>query len=687
MSGLFAPLKDHTRWALWLPVAIAAGIAIYFSLPAEPPLWAGIVSLGWAVGLLILHAILRRYTQRHELLLWLACWAVGGVALGFAAGVFRTASIAHVVLPEQVGPLMVRGTVMTVEDRGDTGIRLILDRVDLWRYPLEKTPPSLRLTVRTGAENVVPGDLVSVRAALSPPPRPVYPGGYDFARSAYFNHIGAVGYATGPLRVLQHSEAREVGFRRAIERHRHRLTERIYAALEGDPHPSVPGIAAALLTGEVGRIEKADLNSLRASGLGHILSISGLHMVLVTSIAFVGLRWLLALIPALALRFPIKKWAAAASIVIGAYYLMISGLPTPAERSYIMVCFYFIAVLCDRLNTPMRPIALAAALLLLLLPESLLDPSFQMSFAAVIGLCAYFQKNEEEAAPLPRWDIVSRITGHLWGIAMASVVASLATAPFGFYHFGQFAVYGLLANMFAIPLASILIMPAGFLALVLMLLGLEKLPLLVMAKGIDGMMAISDLTGLLPFSMLRLPHLDIVPLVLIVLGGLWICLWQQRVRWFGVVPLALGILLFMISSSPNLVLDERGRLYAIRDEKAGMAVPSRVYARYARDYWMRAYGLDSTVRFDELPRDHPLYSCTSSTCHWQAGGLKLVRGEACEAADLMILTVQAECPLAGRLITPGDLKAGGTHAIWVKDGQITVRTVTQLRGRRGWTQP
>jgi competence protein ComEC len=509
---------------------------------------------------------------------------------------------------------------------------------------------------------------------LSPPPRAVFPNGYDFARMVYFEQIGAVGFAINTPRILVPSNDTQL-----FEAHRNRITQHIYTALGDSPYA---GIAAAMITGESGRIEEETLVSLRASGLGHILSISGLHMVLASSILFVGARMLLALFPFIVLHYPIKKWAAGAAIIASFYYLLIAGAPVSAERSFLMSCLFFIAIMLDRTNTPMRPIALAAMLLLLLRPESILGPSFQMSFAAVVALCAYFQDPEPSAIS---FHPVYKVWRHLRDIAVASLVAGTATAPFAFYHFGQYAVFGLLANMFAMPVASFIIMPAGVLALLAMPFALESLPLQFMALGVEGMMWISDKTTALPFSTLNLPHMYSTALILIVVGGLWICLWEKRLRWFGFAPIAIGIILYSLQRTPHVVLDEKGKLFAIKDSAYGMVVPTRTHARYARQYWTKAFGLDGMTRFSELPKNHPLSDCSAESCHWEINGITFYRGAECEAVDVLILTEEIDCSGKQYTITLQDLFTNGTYAFWVKKGGLKVKSVEPLRGIRGWT--
>lgn len=662
-------MRSNRSLALWLPVALAAGIGCYFSLKTEPSAalvyTAAGVAIAWA-----LMAILFRKVLMPQRVVWLGGWAVALALLGFGVAGIKAEMMHGVRLSEEVGPIMLHGRVAAIEERTQ-GWRLVLEEVDLWKYPPEKTPPKLRIVVRTQMEEgIAPGDKIAVRVKLSPLRAPVYPGGFDFARMAYFQGIGASGFAVGPVRKLEESRGQHW-----MDRHRHRVTERITRAIGGGADSA---IASMMITSEGGAIPEETLDSLRASGLAHILSVSGLHMVLAAAIAFVGVRGLLALTP-LAQRMPVRKFAAGLAVAICGYYLLLAGSPVPAVRSYLMIALFFLAVMTDRVTTPLWPVALAAMALLIIWPESLLSASFQMSFAAVTALCAFFTREQE--APAVDGSLLWR---YAVGIALSSLVAGFATAPFAIHHFGRFAAYGLLGNMMAMPITSFIIMPMGLLALLLMPLHLETVPLVIMGKGVSFMMAISDHVAALPFSSIALPQMGLLPLLLLTLGGLWLCI--MRPLWPGFMAMAAAVVFYVLTPLPDVIIDGRGGLYAIREE-GRLLVPDRARARYARENWMRTLGIEEAVRFDKLPPEHPLSACTKQGCRWQIKGIRFVYGEACEAADVLILTSDAACAEAGRIIRPADLKASGTQAIWVRDQSVTIRTVAEIQGRRWWTEP
>lgn len=669
---------NRSRTALWLPVMLGIGIGIYFSLHTEPSQTLLYGLLGFALIWAALAFLLRAPLHPHYLAR-LTLWAIAAICFGFAIAGLRAESRQHVILAEEVGPTMLHGIVERVEDRV-SGQRLVVSSVDLWDYAKEKTPAKVRLVVRTKPNDAMPGDKIAVRVKLQPLPRPVLPGGYDFARMAYFQEIGAVGFAVSPVKVLAKQEGAFSAFNLAFEHHRQRVIYRVKQALGmGEKPQAGEAITLALLTGEGGSIPENAIESLRASGLAHILSISGLHMVLVCGVAFVALRMLLALFPPLVLRYSTKKWAAWLALLFGGYYLLLAGMPVPAVRAYFMIALFFLAVITDRTTTAMWPVTLAALLLLTLWPESLLSPSFQMSFAAVIALCAWFGQPPEPEGLDRSW--ARRLSRNIYDVAVSSLVAGFATAPFALYHFGRFAVYGMLSNVLAMPVTSIIIMPASILSLLLMPFGLESWPLELMRFGCHLLVVISDAVMALPFSTLSLPRMGLAPLVLITLGGLIICLWQGRARWLGSVPILAAFILYAGTTYPNLLLDEDGKLFAIHDEQGRLLVPNRMNARYARESWMQSLGVKQATRFDELPNHDPLYNCTKDHCEWRG----FIRSAECLPARLLVLTEEGECANSGQLITKGDLARSGTHAIWLEEEGVKIETVAENRGLRWWT--
>ena len=412
-------IAERERWALWLPVFVGVGVGIYFWLTAEPPLWLGALSVA-----LTMPAAVVAYLRQHGAM---PALAVAAVALGFAAASFQAWWVAAPILAHKLTAVVVEGRVGAVDPQPE-GTRVVLEPHHIDRLDGAPLPARVRVKLRRDEPSLLPGEWIKLRATLLPPPAPAMPGAYDFQRRAYFDRLGAVGYALGaPEKVTPPADASVSLWRHWVEAMRAAVTERIRAALPGP----TGAIAAALVTGQTHAIPPADAGAFRDAGLAHILVIAGLHMGMVAAVVFFAVRAGLALIPRIALRYPTKKWAAAAALAVTFLYLLLSGATVSSRRAFVMTGLVLLAVLVDRLSLSARAIAYAALVILLLTPEAAAGPSFQMSFAAVAGLIAFY---EAMRGRIGQWHAgagpVRRFALYLLGIAFTTVISTLATMPF-----------------------------------------------------------------------------------------------------------------------------------------------------------------------------------------------------------------------------------------------------------------
>ncbi len=691
--------QEQDRLSLWLPVFLGLGVGIYFALPVEPAWWAGAVL---AILAAALFAMIRS-SRSMPAMAGVAAAALLASALGLTAAQLRAVVVAAPVLAEKIGPVSIEGRVVFVEILpAKEGARVTLEKLRISRVEPDRTPEAVRVRLRRlPAEPLVPGDWISARAILSPPSGPVAPGGFDFQRHAYFRSLGAVGFIVGDAHVtaraaLSPQTAGAGEFWLALERLRQSLTRRIQAAVPGD----AGAISAALMTGDRSAISAPVNDAMRDSGLVHLLSISGLHVSLVAAILFVGLRGLLALVPPIALNFPIKKWTAALAIPGTLAYGVLSGMAAPTQRSVIMVAMVMLAVLADRRALSLRTLAWAAAAILLVQPESLFNPGFQMSFASVAALLAVFEATENsrrDAAERPWWR--TGIVG-VFALAVAtSIIATAATAPFAVYHFNRFAAYGLVANMIAIPLNSFWVMPWAVAAFALMPFGLEAYALVPMGLGVEATIRVAQTVAAWPGAATMMPSMPLWGLIVAVAGGLWLCLWRQRWRYAGAAFVVAGMLSAALTRPPDVLVDGEGRLLAVRTIDGGLAVSSPRAARLSRDTWLRLSGVEGGA-FDPWPRsgaadDAGRLRCDAAGCIVRAHGraVALVRDRAaliedCAMADLVLSLVPAKriCAGYGRavVIDRNDLRALGAHAVWIGEKGIEVRAANDLRGERPW---
>ena len=547
-------LAERERWFLWLPALLGGGIGAYFLLPAEPPLLP--LRLGMTAAVLALLLFGRRTVWHWPLIMVLS------VLAGVWLGAERNASVAAPVLTRPSGAVWIEGRILEVEPR-DKGHRLLLDDLRLGGLQEPETPKRIRISLPRDGEDLWPGERLRVRVMLLPPPEPAMPGAFDFARYAWFRQIGAVGYAISAAEAMPADETRD--WREAamlwLSALRQDWTRRIAAQTDG----AGGAIAAALMTGVRGPIPDSVDAAFRDSGLAHILSISGLHLTLVAGLLFFLVRAVLALHPRLALRYPIKKWAAAVALLGAVAYTLLSGAALPTLRALAMIALALIAVMLDRRAITLRAVAWAALLLLVLWPDSLLDPGFQMSFAAVTALVAAF---EHLAPKLTHWRSQAGPlqVAMLWlgGTMAASFVAGLGSSLFAAYHFNRVADYALIANLLAAPLVDFIIMPFAVLAFLLMPIGLEALALTPMVWAVDLLIALALWVAGWPDAVGTVPAMPLWGIAGITLGGLWLCLWQRRWRWLGVIGLVLGTASPWLIAQPDFLVSGDGRLLAAR---------------------------------------------------------------------------------------------------------------------------
>ena len=676
-------LEERERWFLWLPVGLGFGIMWYFALPAEPPVLAGIAAL-----LLLAAALAGRWRfaangwSPLEVVAW---FAVGAVLLGFTVATIRTQLVAAPVL-ERRGAYQIEATVLLVEDR-EQGRRLTLGQPAIEGLEPAATPAQVRVSVPPDGPVVVPGDRIRLRAMLMPPSAPVEPHGFDFARYAYFMQLGAVGYAWDPPDLISRADSRSWSL--AVSALRQSIASEISRAAPG----AAGAVAVALLTGLRGALPEHIWDEWAVAGIIHLLSISGLHMALVAGTVFFTVRVALALAPPLVLRLPAKKLAALLALIGAFGYLLISGASVPAVRSFIMTALMLLAVMVDRNPFSMRLVAFAALVLLLLQPESLVGVSFQMSFAAVAALIAVYETGAAKRGGTHGLD--GRLLLYVAGCALTTVVASAATTPFSIYHFSRFSTYGIVANLIAVPLSAVWIMPLGMLGLLLIPFGLADLCFVLMAQGIGIIIAVAAFVAELPGAALDVAQPPLVALLATVAGGLWLCLWRTPWRRLGLLGIALGGGLMLLARPPDVLVDARGQIVAVRLADGQLAISPWKRDSWITDSWLRSAGQDQATPWPPDGGDDEGLRCDALGCIVNRGGqrIALVRRpealeEDCALVDLVISYPRIEhCPNGTPLIGPEALWRSGGLALWAERGGIETLSVREVSGERPWVRP
>jgi len=673
---------ERERWFLWVPVLLGAGIGLYFWLPHEPSLIAALAPLAIAVAV--------KAVAPRSVFMTLITGSLLAITLGFALAKLRVEWVRAPVLSRQI-TTDVRGFVERVEPRVKRGQRVTMRVVSLGDERRGSYPRRVRFSTNGQASNLRPGDAIRLRATLMPPSAPALPGGFDFARQAWFDGLGGVGYARStPQPDTQAGPSPfDLQLSAVVERVRQAIGRRITAALPGQPG----AIANALITGERGGISEETNAAFRASGLFHVLSISGLHMVIMAGSVFFLVRFCLAAVPPLALRYPIKKWAAVAATAAAFGYLLISGATFATVRSVIMISIMFLAVVLDRPALALRNVVLAALVILILFPESLFNIGFQMSFAAVVGLVAFYEafRQPGERAFVGRGPH-TQLALFFVGIVLSTLVASAAVAPFAAYHFHQSQQYAVLANLFAIPLCNLVVMPAALVTLIAMPLGLEALPLWIMGLGIKGMVLVADRVGNLPGAVGRIPAMPTFAFLLMVAGGLWMALWQTRWRLLGAALIAAGIALAPTLQRPDVLIARDGSLVAVRSDNERLSAVGLRRPSYELIRWLEHDGdtrapIEATraagMRCDAVGCRALVKDVTVAVARHPAA-----LGDDCQHAKILIASFANPrgCDGPAVLIDFFAVRRGGTHAIYIEEnGRIRVETVAQTRGVRPWS--
>lgn len=676
IGGVTALLAQRGRLILWVPVCLAVGIGIYFSVPTEPEA----THYGILTGCILVMALgARMADEAFAPLVW-ACVLVGAGVL--VAGV-RAHSVAAPVLEYRYyGPI--QGRVVNIDRSSSDKMRLTLDRVVLERKSPGTTPRNVRVSLHgaQGFVDIKPGMTVVLTGHLDAPNGPVEPGGFDFGRNAWFDALGAVGYTRSPVLALEPSEN---SMSLLIFRVRMTLSQAVQSRLAG----SVGGFAAAIMTGDRSGIEQAELQALRDSNLAHLLAISGLHMGLLTGVVFMAIRGAIALVPAVALRISGKKVAAVIAIIAGAFYLALSGGTVSTQRAFVMVCVMLVAVLLDRRAISLRAVAIAATIILIWRPDSLMGPGFQMSFAATTALVAVFgafRDNGLSGRQLPRW------VQPVLAVFLSSAIAGAATAPYSAAHFNQIADYGLIANLLSVPLMGVLVMPAAVAAAVLSLIGLEWIALEAMRWGLLWILSVAEWVAGLDGSTTKVIAPDWPVLPVFTLGALFVILWSGRARLAGLNVMALAIWIWSQTERPDILISSSGGLVGV------MTVDGRVVNKpkgdgFAARNWLENDGdtVDQPqaamrAAFDGRKGDLYVERANFSLRHVSGRDQsKRVQGP-CNF-DVLVMTKDPEPALGPSctVISPKSLRKSGAVAIYTGEDGLEIVAANDLTGARLWT--
>ena len=665
---------------LLLPVFFGAGAATNFALADEPsaPALAMIAVLS-AAGMF---AAARRAAPR------LLSAGVLVFVLGMLAASFETWRAGTAMLGGEIST-RVTGRVVTIEERAGQRPRITLDVTATERPQLRYAPDRIRVTAREIPGDLAPGQAIVGVVRLLPATGPVRPDSYDFSFESYFDGIGASGFfLAGPFAAeaggapatrLQRLDARVESMRQALAAH---IRARIGGS-EGE-------IAAALVAGVRSGIPEEENEALRRTGLAHFISISGLHMALVAGTVIGGLRALFALFPAFASRFPVKKFAAVAGLVALCLYLAISGAEVAAQRSFVMFAVMLAAVLFDRAALTMRNLAISALIVLAIAPHEIMGPSFQMSFAAtaaLIGAYAWYAERRRASAADDSWRDMSLVRRGLrltllffGGLAMTSLIAGTATGLFGAWHFQRIAPLGLFANLAAMPIVTVAVMPMAVIGTLLIPLGLDAPFFLIMGKALAAVMAIAKWLA----ERSPLDEVGLIPPVAVAVLSLALAILTIATTWLraAAVPfLIAGGALILTRDMPDVLVSEDGRLVAMRMSDGRLAVNRSRPSSFTVDNWSKALMGKGIIRPAEglLPASgEHAFACSEGLClarHASGATVAFAASQpaaqaACGSARLLLIedaTAANPCGPGTHVVTKRDLARKGSAAIGFTD--------------------
>jgi competence protein ComEC len=678
LYGEFA--RQRERLVLWAPGFLGAGIALYFSLPAEPPLWPGLFFMGVLIACLVL--------ARGLAFVRGGCFLLFLVALGFCSAQVRAIAVYTPILAKEIKVSQVTGTIESVEDLpGEQGKRILLYDVTVEKLPPERTPVKLRLTVKKEDE-LKPGMRGAFLAHLNPPSPPVAPGAFDFQRYLYFQQIGGVGFI---FKVLNLSQNIQSPLAHGIENLRNAIAARIGAAVSKNEAP----MSIAFVTGQRAAITKADNTAMQNAGLSHLISISGLHIGLFSAFIFFTVRLFLACIPGMALRHPIKKYAAILAFLGACFYTMLAGASIPTDRSLITIGIAYVAILLDRSPMSLRLLACAAFLLLLVAPESLITASFQMSFAAVAALIIVFDALRPWIAKMQaQAGFFRRALFYVGSVCLTTIVATLATAPFSLFHFQQLAVYGVLGNALAVPLTSFIIMPAIILMLVLMPMHLDFMPVWALEQGMRLLLDVAHYVAALPHALIHVEAWPTSALLLVVGGLFFLGLWNGYLRFLGVIPILCAFIFIAQERQPDILVSSDFALAAYQTDDVLHASTKRKN-KFILASWERMAGLPegSSIQWPKEGVDGPM-SCDRGACRLELKQQKIsflnvpeFMGEECGWANVIISFKPlkfSRCP-SRIVIDKFDGLRNGAYALWLGPQKIEITNAQEKRGIRFWS--
>ena len=668
----------------WLVVAFAAGIGAWFAL-ADAGAWAravaaaaGSAAIGW----------LHWRDREDRALLRLAAVSLGlAFVIGLATIWLRSDMVGSAPLARPyIGPI--EGRVLAREEQpAEDRVRLTL----AIREPSSARAVKVRLNVPRDddQDGLTEGALVRTGVRLLPPAPPLVPGAYNFARRAWFEGLAATGAPYGEIVVTE--QGRQGG---TIARIQRRLSAHVRRQLGGSPG----SLAAAFASGDRGAIAPADEDAMRDAGLTHLLSISGLHVSAVIAGVYLLAIRLLALWPWLVLRVRLPVLAAALAAGAGVAYTLLTGAEVPTVRSCLGAGLVLLAVALGREPLSLRMVAIVAGIVLVFLPESLIGPSFQMSFTAVLAIVALHGAEPVRrflAAREESW--MARTSRRVLMLFVTGVVIEAVLTPVVLFHFHRSGIYGAFANVLAIPLTTFVAMPLIALSLALDLVGLGAPVWWLAGQSLALLIGIAHFVSGQPGAVRLMPQIGLGAILLYVFAMLWLALWRGRIRLLGLGLALPAVAMILATSTPDVLVARDGRQLAVTDA-GGRLLVLREGEGYALDSLREAAGVEgSTVAIESAPgaRCSPDFCALRIERGGRSWALLVARSKhfvdplqliaVCAAADIVVAarTMPRSCAPRWLKADRRFLVQNGGLALYL-EAEPRVVTVGEGEGTHGW---
>lgn len=572
---------------VWYAVSLALGSAFYFALPYE--LSVGVI-IGFFEAVLLLLYLTRRNEVQFKILTYLAVFMLG-LSIAKADAMYRSNHIEK-DLPEVI---YLNGYVRNLDYNSNQRPRLHITNANNFDKELKG---EFRISSSYIPDWLKAGKCVELVAKLPQKYTPNPIGNYNFERANFYKGISATGYNIGPI-----FEKDCIKTPNKTKSYIIKIRDYIKNIIQNNSPSDVGSIITALTIGDKSYISKELSDNYRTSGLAHFLAISGMHMGMIALLVFFLVRS--TLFPLGAGRYDLRKPAAIISIIFTFAYFLISGQSISCIRAFVMTTIILLGVLLNRRAISLRLWAFAILIVTIITPEAVVSPGFLMSFSAVLGLVSFYENN---ASSLHNWfktrSLIGKIATYLLGILITDLVATIMTMPYSLYYFQQVSIYTSIGNLLADPVIAFLVMPSLLLFLISIPLGLSSYCIIPLNYSIKLINKITAYVSSLPGAHTG-ESIGLMPdwgIFIITLGFLWLCIWQSKWRYWGVLLIILGLSSIATISRPDFVFDETGTTYAYRNS-LNRLVPSQFHKnKFLTKIWTgnpKHERIDNTIKCDD----------------------------------------------------------------------------------------